>query len=137
MNIAGNIILQVSNTICIKILELRTAKEMWKLLWTEYGTPGVMVAFFLFKSALDLHILSNQHPGKVLDQLQMYFVELKDAKFKLLIKTQIMLLLVKLPPNMEVIAQKVATNKIIDTTTFKSIWKLTIFSYEQHTTQYR
>ena len=64
----------------------------------------------------------------------MYFMELKDIKFKLLTKTQIMLLLMKLPPNMEIVAQKVATNGIMDSTTFKSIWKLAILFYEQHTT---
>ena len=47
----------------------------------------------------------------------MYFMELKDAKFKLSIKIQIMLLLAKLPPNMEVVAQKVAANGIMNTTT--------------------
>ena len=67
----------------------------------------------------------------------MYFMELKDTKFELPTKTQIMLLLVKLPPNMEVVAQKVATDRIMDTTTFESIWKLAILSYEQHTTQHR
>ena len=136
MKVTENIILHVSNIIYIEILELRTIKKMWKLLWTEYGTSGVMIAFSLFKSVLDLHISSNQHPGKALNQLQMYFMELKDTKFKLPTKTQIMLLLTKLPPNMEVVVQKVTTNRIMDTMTFKSIWKLVIFSYEQHTTQH-
>ena len=51
----------------------------------------------------------------------MYFMKLKDTKFELLTKTQIMLLLAKLPPNMEVVAQKIAANGITDITTFKSI----------------
>ena len=51
----------------------------------------------------------------------MYFMELKDAKFKLPTKTQIMLLLMKLPPNIKVVAQKVATDGITDTIIFKSI----------------
>ena len=80
-----------------------------------------MVAFLLFKSILDLCILSDQHPGEVLDQLQIYFMELKDAKFELPTKIQIMLLLMKLPPNMEVVAQKVATDRIMDTIIFESI----------------
>ena len=66
--VAGNIILCVSNVIYIKISEL-TAKEIQKLLQTEYSIPSVMVVFSLFKSVLDLHIPSDQHPGKVLDQL--------------------------------------------------------------------
>ena len=65
----------------------------------------------------------------------MYFMKLKDTKFELLTKTQIMLLLAKLPPNMEVVAQKIAANGITDITTFKSIWKLVILSYKQCTTQ--
>ena len=134
--VARNMILHVSDAIYVKILELGTAKEMWKLLWTKYSTPGIMVAFSLFKSALDLHILSNQHPRKVLNQLQMYFVEFKDTKFKLLTKTQIMLLLTKLPLNMEVVVQKVVTDRIMDSTTFELIWKLTILSYEQCTSQH-
>ena len=135
--VARNMILHVSDAIYVKILELGTAKEMWKLLWTKYSTPGIMVAFSLFKSALDLHIPSNQHPRKVLNQLQMYFVEFKDTKFKLLTKTQIMLLLTKLPLNMEVVAQKVVTDRIMDSTTFELIWKLTILSCEQCTSQHR
>ena len=110
---------------------------MWELLWTEYSTPGIAVAFSLFKSILNLYIPSNQHPEKVLDQLQMYFMKLKDTKFKLSTKIQIMLLFMKLSPNMEVIAQKVATDGIMDTTSLKSIQKLTILSYEQCTTWHR
>ena len=130
MKVTGNIILCVSDAIYIKILELGTAKEMWELLQTEYGTPSVVVAFSLFKSILDLRILSDQHPRKALDQLQMYFMELKDTKFELPTKTQIMLLLIKLPPNMEMVAQKVATDRMMNITTFESIWELTILSYE-------
>ena len=63
----------------------------------------------------------------------MYFVELMNAKFKLPTKTQIMLLLMKLPPNMEVVAQKVTTDGITDIMTFESIQKLAILSYKQHT----
>ena len=85
------------NTIHIKILELKTAKEMWELLWTEYGISGIAAAFSLFKSILDLCIPSDQHPGKVLDQLQMYFVELKDAKFKLPTKIQIVTIFILYP----------------------------------------
>ena len=121
MKVARNIILHVSDTICMKISELGTTKKIWELLWTEYGTPGVVVAFLLFKSILDLCILSDQHPEKVLDQLQIYFMELKDAKFELPTKIQIMLLLMKLPPNIEVVAQKVATDRIMDTIIFESI----------------
>ena len=134
MKVTRNIILCISNAICVKISEFRTAKEMWKLLWTEYGTPGVMVSFSLFTSILDMCILSDQHPRKALDQLQMYFIELKDTKFELPIKTQIMLLLAKLSPNMEVVAQKVATDGIMESTTFESIQKLMILSYKQYTT---
>ena len=61
-------------------------------------------------------------------------MELKDAKLELPYKIQIMLLLAKLPPNMEVVAQKVATDGITDSTTFESIQKFTILSYEQYTT---
>ena len=36
----------------------------------------------------------------------------------------------KLPPNMEMVAQKVATDGITDSTTFKSTWKLAILPYK-------
>ena len=136
VKVARNIVLHVSDAIHVKISKLRTTKEIWELLQTEYGTLGVTVAFLLFKSVLDLHIPSDQHPGKALNQLQMFLIELKDAKFKLPTKIQIMLLLTKLSPNMEVAAQKVAMDGITNSTTFKSIQKLTILSYEQHTTQH-
>ena len=61
-------------------------------------------------------------------------MELKDAKLELPYKIWIMLLLAKLPPNMKVVAQKVATDGITDSITFESIQKFTILSYEQHTT---
>ena len=81
--VTGNIILHISDIIYAKISEFKITKEMWELLQTEYSIPHVIVTFSLFKSILDLHILSNQHPGKVLNQLQIYFVELKDTKFEL------------------------------------------------------
>ena len=93
MKVARNIILHISDTIHVKISELKTVKEMWELLRTECSIPGVMIAFLLFKSILDLCIPSDQHPRKAFDQPQMYFVELKE----------IMLLLMKLSPNMKVV----------------------------------
>ena len=132
--VTSDIILYISNTIHVKILEHGTAKEMWELLWTEYGTPSVVVVFSLFKFGLDLHNPSDQHSRKVLDQLQMYFVELNNARFQLPTKTQIMLLLTKLHPNMEVVAWKVTTNRIMDTTTFRSIQKLIILLFYKQCT---
>ena len=38
VKVTRNIILCISNTICIKILELKTTREMWELLQTEYAT---------------------------------------------------------------------------------------------------
>ena len=64
-------------------------------------------------------------------------MKLKKAKFELPIKIQSMLLLMKLPPNMEVVAQKVTTNGIMDITIIESFWKLAILSYKQCTTWHR
>ena len=59
VKVTRNIILCISDTIHVKISELRTIKEMWELLWTKYDTPGVIVAFSLFTYILDLHIPSD------------------------------------------------------------------------------
>ena len=59
MKVARNIILHISDTICIKISELRITKEMLELLWTEYGIPGVAIAPSLFKSILDLCVTQS------------------------------------------------------------------------------
>ena len=59
----------------------------------------------LFKELLDLHIPDLSHPSPAFSKVEMLFARLKSAGFEFNDKCQAMMLLVKLPPSMDVIAQ--------------------------------
>ena len=81
------------------------AVELLKALDEEFSTVGIAVAYVLFKELLDLCIPDLSHPSPAFSKVETLFAHLKAAGYEFNDKCQAMVLLAKLPPSMDVIAQ--------------------------------
>ena len=112
------------------------AVELLKALDEEFATVGIAVAYMLFKELLDLRIPDLSHPSPAFSKAEMLFMHLKSAGFEFNDKCQAMMLLAKLPPSMDVVAQmftqaKNSSGKVKDPF-IGEISRATVLSWDQH-----
>ena len=115
----GTITLRCSPPIRTQVAELTKAKEIWDLLKDSYGQPSVGSAHTELKKLLLTTIPAHQHPAPALRSCAANFAYLKDAGFEISLPIQAMILVAKLPPSMEVVAQLINQTKPSDIKTLK------------------
>ena len=103
----------------IQVAEKTTAKQIWDLLKESYGQLSVGSAHTELRKLLATTILSNSHPAPALRSIAANFAYLKEAGFEILLPVQTMILVMKLPPSMEVVAQLINQTKPADIKTLK------------------
>jgi len=101
----GNIRLRLHHTIAYQWNDEESAATLWNALSEKYGKPGLPKAFLEFKGAMETHIPNNTNPSQALDKLLTHFIRLKEIGFELPNNVQVMMLLTKAPPSMEVVTQ--------------------------------
>ena len=86
------------------------------------------------KKLLSTTIPTNQHPAPTLRSCTANFTYLKDAGFEISLPVQAMILVAKLPPSMEVVAQLINQTKLSDIKTLKpdEIIVPATLAFEQH-----
>lgn len=129
----GNIILRLAPPLCIQVTECDSAKSIWDNLDMAFGKPSIGTAFTEFKALLETTIPASTHPALALTKIQAHFTYLKEAGFELSKPVQTMMVMAKLPPSMEVVAQilnQTPLDKISDLTLDKLIHAATL-SFEQ------
>ncbi|KIJ67412.1 hypothetical protein HYDPIDRAFT_25866 [Hydnomerulius pinastri MD-312] len=131
----GNIRLRLAPAVRVKASGATSASDLFSALKAEYGKPGIAATYAEFKSLLDITIPSNSHPGPAMDKVQAHFARLKDAKFEISGKVQAMILMAKLPPTMEVIAQMMnqssCDDKELEKISIGEIYRSAVLSWEQ------
>ena len=110
--------------------------ELLKALDEEFSTVRIAVAYVLFKELLDPCIPDLSHPLLAFSKAETLFVCLKSAGYKFNDKCQAMMLLAKLLPSMDVIAQmfmqaKDTSGKLKDLSVAE-ISKAAVLSWDQH-----
>ena len=110
----GTITLRCTAPIKTQVAEKTTAKEIWDLLKESYGQPSVGSAHTELKKLLSTTIPSNSHPAPALRSIAANFAYLKEAGFEISLPMQTMILVAKLPPSMEVVAQLINQTKPAD-----------------------
>ena len=110
----GTITLCCTAPIKTQVAEKMTAKEIWDLLEELYGQPSVGSAHTELKKLLLTTIPANQHSAPTLQLCTANFTYLKEAGFEISLPVQTMILVVKLPPSMEVVAQLINQTKPAD-----------------------
>ena len=103
--VLGNITLHVSPLIQTAIADLATIKEVWDHLKENYGTPSIGSAYVELNHLLTTTIPTGSHPTPMITKMLSHFAYLRDTGFEFPVNVQAMIILCKLPPTMEVVAQ--------------------------------
>ena len=101
----GNITLPLAPSIQVAVSELAMVKEVWDHLKKNFGAPSIGSAYAELSWLLATHIPTGSHPAPAITKLLSHFTYLKDTSFKFPAPVQAMIILCKLPPTMEVVAQ--------------------------------
>ncbi|KIM50089.1 hypothetical protein SCLCIDRAFT_47455, partial [Scleroderma citrinum Foug A] len=131
--VLGNITLRVSPSIQTAITNLAMVKEVWDHLKENYGTPSIGSAYTELSRLLTMTIPAGSHPAPAITKMLSHFAYLKDASFKCPANMQAMIILCKLPPTMEVVAQILSQTLPSEIKTLKpdGIVKVATLSFEQ------
>jgi len=131
--VLGNITLHLAPSIQVAITDLTTVKEVWDYLKNNFGTPSIGSAYAELSKLLSMTIPAGSHPAPVITKMLSHFTYLKDAGFDFPAPVQTMIILCKLPPTMEVIAQILSQTSPNEIKNLKpeGIVKATTLSFEQ------
>jgi len=101
----GNITLHLAPSIQVAVSDLTMVKEVWDHLKKNFGTPSISSAYAELSKLLATTIPAGSHPAPAITKVLSHFTYLKDAGFEFPAPMQAMIILCKLPPTMEVVAQ--------------------------------
>jgi len=101
----GNITLHLAPSIQVAVADLTTVKEVWDYLKKSFGAPSIGSAYAELSKLLSTTIPAGSHPAPAITKMLSHFTYLKDAGFDFPAPMQTMIILCKLPPTMEVVAQ--------------------------------
>ena len=129
----GNIALRLTPSIGSTVAHLGTTKEVWNHLKEHFRSPSIGNAYAELSKLLNTTIPAGQHPAPTITKIQSHFVYLKDAGFDFPAPVQAMIILCKLPPTMEVVAQILSQTPSDEIKNLKpdGIAKSATLSYEQ------
>jgi len=101
----GNITLHLAPSIQVAVADLTTVKEVWDYLKKSFSAPSIGSAYPELSKLLSTTIPAGCHPAPAITKMLSHFTYLKDAGFDFPAPVQTMIILCKLPPTMEVVAQ--------------------------------
>ena len=129
----SNITLWVSPSIQTTISHLTTVKEVWDHLKENYGAPSIGNAYAKLSQLLSTTIPASSHPAPTITKMLSHFTYLKDTGFEFPANVQAMVILCKLPPTMEVLAQILGQTSPSEIKTLKpnGIVKAATLSFKQ------
>ena len=136
--VLGNITLRVSPSIQTTIADLATVKEVWDHHKENYSAPSIGSAYAKLSRLLTTTIPAGLHPAPAITKMLSHFAYLKDAGFDFPANVQAMIILCKLPPTMEVVAQILSQTSPSEIKTLKpdGIVKAATLSFEQKGTSH-
>jgi len=105
MKALGNICLCLHHSIAFKFKEVLVAGTLWEQLKDGYGNPGVLNIYAEFKQAIETKVPDNADPSLAINKFTAHFGRLAENGVIIEDHLQGMMLLSKLPPSMDAIAQ--------------------------------
>ena len=109
--IIGSIKLHLSDSLKGKYQTQTTNAGLISVLKTEYAAHRISGAFALSKELLDMKVAQSSHPIPSINKVAMLFTHLESAGHKFPENIRAMLLLTKLPPSMNIVAQIIVQAK--------------------------
>jgi len=97
--------LRLAPSIQVAIADLTTVKEVWDYLKKSFGAPSIGSTYAELSKLLSTTIPAGSHPTLAITKMLSHFTYLKDTGFDFPGPMQTMIILCKLPPTMEVVAQ--------------------------------
>ena len=110
-------------------------KTLWDKLKSKFGQPGISTAFLKFKGAMNTSIPDKQDPSPALSKIMSHFIRLKEIGFEIPENVQVMMLLAKAPPSMEVIVQAICGDKDINKIATSKVTEGFLQSWRTHNRQ--
>jgi len=101
----GNITLHLTPSIQVAVADLTMVKDVWDYLKKSFGAPSIGSAYAELSKLLSTTIPAGSHPALAITKMLSHFTYLKDTGFDFPAPVQTMIILCKLPPTMEVVAQ--------------------------------
>jgi len=131
--VLGNITLRLAPSIQVAIADLTTVKEVWDYLKKSFGAPSIGSAYAELSKLLSTTIPTGSHPSPTIMKMLSHFTYLKDTGFNFPAPVQTMIILCKLPPTMEVVAQILSQMSLDEIKNLKleGIVKAAMLSFEQ------
>ena len=135
-SIIRSVNMHLSDALCQCFEGKALAVELLKAFDEEFSTVGIAAAYALFKELLDLCIPDLSHLSPAFSKAETLFVHLKAAGYEFKNKCQAMILLAKLLPSMDIVAQMFMQAK--DTSgkpkdpSVAEISKAAVLSWDQH-----
>jgi len=129
----GNITLHLTPSIQVAVADLTTVKEVWDYLKKSFGAPSIGSAYAELSKLLLTTIPAASHPAPEITKMLSHFTYLKDTGFDFPAPVQTMIILCKLPPTMEVVAQILSQTSPDEIKNLKleGIIKAAMLSFEQ------
>jgi len=129
----GNITLCLTPLIQVAVTDLTTVKEVWDYLKKSFSAPSIGSAYAELSKLLSMTIPAGSHPAPTITKMLSHFSYLKDAGFNFPAPIQTMIILCKLPPTMEVVAQILSQTSLDEIKILKpeGIVKAAMLSFEQ------
>ena len=125
--------MRLTPSIQVTVTDLTTVKEVWDYLKKSFGAPSIGSAYAELSKLLSTTIPAGSHPAPTITKMLSHFTYLKDTGFDFPAPMQMMIILCKLPPTMEVIAQILSQTSPDEIKNLKpeGIVKAAMLSFEQ------
>ncbi|KAF9226997.1 hypothetical protein BS17DRAFT_813937 [Gyrodon lividus] len=93
----GHILLKMDTNLANHYQDKETAAVVWSGLETQFSNVSVTSIFIEFKAMMDTTIPENQCPAPTFSKMTVHFAHLKEFKYKVPDKVQVMIVLTKVP----------------------------------------
>jgi hypothetical protein len=101
----GTLVLKIAPTLCQKWQNIEEAKDIWKGLKNQFSTPSLTVVCGEFKKLMDTQIPISNHPAPSFAAINNHFALLWEYNYPINEQTQVMIVMAKLTPYMDVMTQ--------------------------------
>jgi hypothetical protein len=101
----GTLVLKMAPTLHQKWQNVEEAKDIWEGLKAQFATPSLAVVYGEFKKLMDVQIPAGNYPAPSFASINNHFALLWEYNYLIDERTQVMIVMAKLPPYMDVMTQ--------------------------------
>jgi hypothetical protein len=111
----GTLVLKMAPTLHQKWQNVEMAKDIWEGLKNQFSTPSLAIVYGEFKKLMDSQIPAGNHPAPSFAAINNHFALLQEYNYLIDERTQVMIVMAKLPPYMDVMTQLLNAKSIKST----------------------